>query len=156
MLKKFVIFALMFVLLVPSVQAASDVYMVLESESTSGCPCNAMGNMITVTNTGDSTDTFTFSLDLPEGWTGFIGPSKVFAVGETKKIPFYVTPACFIEAGNYVVTVTAKTSDGREFSNNVDVEILTCHFVKIEAEELTKTCVGFPADYEDNRKRGSR
>ena len=137
----------LFVLLIPSVYAASDVYMVLGSEELSGCPCNTLQNTLTVTNTGDTTDTFTFSLDLPEGWSGFIKPEGIFAVGETRNINFYITPACFIEPGSYTVKVSAKTSDGREFIENVDVDVLRCHDVEIQAEELKTGCAGFPADY---------
>ena len=138
----------LFVLLIPSVYAASDVYMVLESEELSGCPCNTLQNTLTVTNTGDTTDTFTFSLDLPEGWSGFIKPEGTFGVGETRNINFYITPACFIEPGSYTVKVSAKTSDGREFIENVDVDALRCHDVEIQAEELKTACTEFPVDYE--------
>jgi len=136
------------VLLTPGVQAASDLYMVLESKEVSGCPCTTLSNALSVTNTGDTTDTFTFSLDLPDEWSGFIPPEKSLETGETEELILYITPPCFIEAGVYKVRAKAESSDGREFFKEFNVEILTCHFVKIDVEEFKKTCMGFPADYE--------
>ncbi|NIO21819.1 MAG: hypothetical protein GTN76_14095 [Candidatus Aenigmarchaeota archaeon] len=148
MLKYMLVLIAILVLLTPGAQAASDIYMVLESEEISGCPCTALSNSLSVTNTGDTTDTFTFSLDLPGEWSGFIPPEKTLGIGESKDLTFYITPPCFTAAGDYSVKVKAKTSDGREFSEDVSVEVLTCHYVKIETDELKKTCMGFPVDYE--------
>jgi uncharacterized membrane protein len=148
MLRKILLLLAILVLLMPGVQAASDMYMVLGSEELSGCPCTNMDNTLMVTNTGDASDTFTFSLDLPGGWSGFIPPEKTLGIGETKNLNFYITPPCFIQAGDHQVKVKAKASDGREFSKNINIEVLTCHYVGIEADELRRTCKGFPADYE--------
>ena len=148
MIRRILLLLTVFMLVLPSVQAASDLYMVLGSEEISGCPCGALENVVTVTNTGDQTDTFSFSLELPSGWSGFIPPEKTLGIGETKKINFYVTPPCFTQAWEYTVKVRAKASNGREFSKDLTVQVLRCHFVKIETEELKETCKGFPADYE--------
>lgn len=150
MFRKILLLLAILILLSPGVQAASDLYMVLKSEEVSGCPCTALSDSVSVTNTGDQTDTFSFSLILPDGWSGFIPPEKTLGVGESKDLTFYITPPCFAPGGDYTVTVKAKSSDGREFSKDVRVEVLTCHLVKVETEELKKTCKGFPADYKVN------
>lgn len=148
MFREILLLSVLFVLVLPSVQAASDLYMVLESEEISGCPCGAaLESTVTVTNTGDTTDTFSFSLELPAEWSGFIPPEKSLGVGETEELTFYITPPCFTVAGNYPVKVKAESSDGREFSEGMNVGILTCHFVKIGVDEFKTACKGFPADY---------
>jgi len=147
MFRKMLLLMTIFVIILPSVQAASDLYTVLGTDEVSGCPCGALENTLTVTNTGDQTDTFTFSLDLPDKWSGFIPPEKTLGIGETKKLNFYVTPTCFTQAWEYNVKVKAKASDGREFSKDMTVQVLRCHFVEIRADELKETCKGFPVDY---------
>ncbi|MBN2330208.1 MAG: hypothetical protein JXC85_00155 [Candidatus Aenigmarchaeota archaeon] len=109
------------------------------------CPCDMVSSdeiSVRISNYGSHTDTYSFSLGLPKGWSGFIKPKVTLASGESAIIdPVWVTAPCGSEAGEFKVTVAAKSaSSGKEYSEDLDITVLSCYDVGIESEGYLRTC----------------
>jgi uncharacterized membrane protein len=91
---------------------------------------------IFITNFYDYPDTYKLSLQLPEGWTGFIDPDFFVNSGETLQVqPFWITVPN-VDAGVYPVTIKAKSGQtGDEIEKTINIKVLACHKVEINIEE---------------------
>ena len=110
------------------------------------CPCDIISSnelLVEITNLGSSSDTYYMSLDLPEGWSGFVSPQMTLASAEKGFIePLWITPACGTPPGTYEVTLVAESGmSGKTFERDIDIEILKCHDVSISADSSQGTCM---------------
>lgn len=155
-LKILILLGTLILLFVPNVKAYSNMDFNLYPEKTSGCPCSAIGGDVDpiIENLDDVTHTYTFKLEMPNGWTGFIGTSQgrgelTLAPGERSKvgdITLYLTPNCFVEPGTYYVNVIATSDYGEKISKKLEVDVLRCHYVSIYADSKS-ICKGDAVDY---------
>jgi uncharacterized membrane protein len=109
------------------------------------CPCDIVSSdeiAVEITNYGSSTDTYSLSLELPPGWSGFIMPQVTLASGESAIVdPIWITASCGLGAGESAVTVVAESaSSGKSYSEGLDIEVLSCYDVDIESEGFLRTC----------------
>jgi uncharacterized membrane protein len=137
-----VLFTLLFVVSSPGVSAQYyNTGLALSSERVSGCPGSTVEVDLAITNFDDVTHTYFLSLELPVGWeipdNGFIQPDITLASGETGEVTFWVNPP-LVEPGTYSVRVKAK--NGEEAYKDLEVEVLKCHDVYLEVEEMVEVC----------------
>jgi uncharacterized membrane protein len=109
------------------------------------CPCDIVSSeeiSVKITNYGSESDTYHMSLELPEDWSGFILPQVTLASGETAVVdPVWITPTCGTRPGKYTATVVARSgASGKEYTEDLEIEILACFDVTISSEGYLETC----------------
>jgi len=138
------IFVLCMVLARP-VQAYYGGALEVGSESTQFCPCDIISSdeiTVKITNYGSSSDTYYMSLELPDGWSGFILPQLTLGADETAVVdPVWITAACGTSPGIYTVTVAAKSGmSGKKYTKDLELEVMACHDLSISSESYLVTC----------------
>ena len=138
-----------FLVLMSSAFAQSSYFTLnVEAETVSTCPTIIQGEPplnkydipVYVTNWFEFPDSYTFYLDLPEGWSGFAGLNETVSSGQTKRVdPIWITVPD-VEAGSYTVTVSALSGQtGESDMDSLTVEVLSCHDVEVSVDETRKT-----------------
>ena len=132
----FITFAFSFAILM-GLGAASSFDIQLSSDSISSCPCTPNTVKVDVQNLYRDADTIKFSLELPEGWSGFVQPDVMLGSGDSETIPVYITPTpCGIEPGKYTATLAAESvMTGDEVPGTITIETLRCHYVSMDLGE---------------------
>ena len=143
----FLVMSVLMLGLAQGVAAYSNAEVEIKTDVNATCPCSTLTPddiKVLVKNTGNSTETFQISLNLPNAdkWSGFITPNITLSPGEQKSLTIFVTPSCFVEPGvyNVGVGVTSKISD-KSFLKEFRIAVLKCHWVEIEADEY-ELCEG--------------
>lgn len=99
-------------------------------------PLNKDDVPIFINNFYEYPDVFQLSLELPEGWQGFVKPEFMVDAGQKKEIdPIWITVPD-VEPGTYEVAIKAKSGQtGDEIRKTFQVEVLSCHHVTLDAVE---------------------
>ncbi len=105
---------------------------------------------IFITNFYDYPDTYALSLELPEGWSGFVDPDFFVNPGETLQVqPLWITVPN-VDEGVYTIKIKAKSGQtGDEIERSFNVRVLTCHKVDIEVEKSYKEICREEKGYEE-------
>ena len=136
MKKLSLMFALITFAILAGTGAAASFDMQLSTDSVSSCPCTPNEVKVDVTNLYRDVDTIEFSLELPDGWSGFVQPDVMLGSGDSETIPVYITPSCDPESKTYTATLKAESiRTGNEMARAISIDILKCYFVSIDLEE---------------------
>jgi len=113
------------------------------------CPCDIISAddiQLQVTNYGTKTDTVMLSMELPDGWSGFIMPEVTLASGESSLVDSaWLTPPCSTEPGTYTVKFRAESAmSGKVSEKDVTLDIMRCHDVGFSGEDYAATCHAQP------------
>ncbi len=100
------------------------------------CPCDIIsGSEITVEvkNFGTKSDTFYITMEIPQGWSGFVEPEVTLSSGEEVTLnPSWVTPPCGTLPGTYTLSFYAESAmSGKVSEEHIEIEVMTCHAVDI-------------------------
>ncbi len=122
-----------------SIDIISDVHSV--------CPCDILSSdemVLELTNYGTGSDTFFISMEIPEGWSGFIVPEATLASGESVYLdPAWITPPCGTEPGVYKIRFIAESAmSGKIADEEMELDIMRCHDVQLSGETSVGTCKG--------------
>ncbi len=138
-----------------SVLAVSDIQLtvkdavgavVTESNPVTTCPgpLTVHDVKIAVRNMGAATNTFSFTMNLPQGWDGSIQPHLTLASGEEKHINlFYVNMPYSQAQGKYYITVTATSGNNPSdvISKDIVIDVQGCHIVELNVvDAYRETC----------------
>ncbi len=134
-----------FALLAGPVQAYYGATMDVTITLAGACPCDIISSdeiHVMITNYGTGSDTYHMSLELPDGWSGFIVPEVTLASGETgEATPVWITPSCGTSPGIYTVTVVAQSGmSGKRFEEAVEINVMACHAVEVYSVNRLDTC----------------
>jgi len=113
------------------------------------CPCDIISAddiQLQVTNYGTKTDTIMLSMELPDGWSGFIIPEVTLASGgSTLADSAWLTPPCSTEPGTYTVKFRAESAmSGKVSEKDVTLDIMRCHDAGFSGEDYAATCHAQP------------
>jgi uncharacterized membrane protein len=117
----------------------------ITSEMHQVCPCDIITSdeiVVELLNYGTKSDTYFLSMEVPDGWTGFITPDVTLASGEKTVLdPMWVTPPCGTEPGKYTVRFTAESAQsGKIIEEELELDVMRCHDVGISGENYVSTC----------------
>ncbi len=117
----------------------------ISSEMHQVCPCDIITSdeiVVEFINYGTKSDTYLISIDVPDGWTGFVVPDVTLASGEKIVLdPMWITPPCGTEPGKYTVDFTAESmQSGKIIEKELELDVMRCHDVSISGESYLKTC----------------
>lgn len=92
-----------------------------------------------ITNFYEYPDTFHLSLNLPQGWSGFVDPDFFVDTNERKQVdPLWITVPD-VDPGIYQVEIIAVSGQtGDVITKRFDIEVLSCHSVQMNIEESYK------------------
>ena len=112
---RYLIIVLMSLALVPSpAYAYYGASLEITSEVHQVCPCDIISSdeiTVEITNYGTASDTYFISMQVPDGWSGFIVPEVTLSSGENAVLdPTWVTPPCGTVPGQYAVKFTAESA----------------------------------------------
>ncbi|MFB6088341.1 MAG: hypothetical protein ABEK36_01030 [Candidatus Aenigmatarchaeota archaeon] len=127
------------------VSAYADAEINTKPVSLSTCPCDTLTakHINAYLENKGSSGSFELSLDLPDGWSGFIKPEIYVANGEEKKIdPLWITAGCGCKPGVKTIEIKATSEEGKTFTETFDVNVLKCHYLEIDAPQEVEVCDG--------------
>ncbi|MFB6076312.1 MAG: hypothetical protein ABEK17_04160, partial [Candidatus Aenigmatarchaeota archaeon] len=127
------------------VSAYADAEINTKPVSLSTCPCDTLTakHINAYLENKGSSGSFELSLDLPDGWSGFIKPEIYVANGEEKKIdPLWITAGCGCEPGIRTIGIEATSEEGKTFTKSFDVNVLKCHYFEMHAPQEVEVCDG--------------
>ncbi len=144
-LKYLAILIAMLVLIPSQASAYYGAALEITAEIHQTCPCDIVSSdeiVVELINYGTKSDTYFLSMDVPNGWSGFILPEVTLASGERSVLdPMWITPPCGTAPGNYVVRFTAESAQsGKVFEEELEIDVMRCHDVSISGDNYLNTC----------------
>lgn len=120
-----------------ALEVASEVHQV--------CPCDIVTSneiLLEVVNYGTKSDTYFLSVEVPDGWSGFVKPQLTLASGEVIEVdPLWVTPPCGTEPGEYTIEFTAVSGQsGETIEKELVLDVMRCHDVSISGNNYLNAC----------------
>jgi len=125
--------------LVGSVKAAAfDLNVVPDSVSLCQCSSITPENMkVSIRNLYEYPDTYTLSLEAPEGWRYQLQMNAALEPGEERELDlFLINIDCCVLPGTYTATLTAVSGmTGESISKDIKIEVLNCYDVDLKVEQ---------------------
>ncbi|UCC91963.1 MAG: hypothetical protein JSV39_01720, partial [Candidatus Aenigmatarchaeota archaeon] len=143
-----VLFTIFTLFVIPaSASAYSNLGLEVEPDSDSVCPGSTLNFVVTLMNNDDEPHIYSVFLEAPEGWFGLPHPhggeppnlEKSLASGEGDSLNVYVTPPISEEPGEYNLKIVVLSGNDK-WEHPLTVEVLKCHDVSLEVEEIIEMC----------------
>ncbi len=120
--------------------SAAPFQMNVIPNSVSLCQCSSItpeNVKVSIKNLYEYPDTYTFTMDVPEGWRYQIQLNAALNPGEEKELDlFLINIDCCVVPGTYTATLTAVSGlTGESVSKNIQIEILNCYDVELKTEK---------------------
>jgi uncharacterized cupredoxin-like copper-binding protein len=105
-------------------------------------PCGIATYDITVTNTGNLEDTYSFSIaGIPDGWYTLSQDSTTIESGKSQKIYLFITPDCY--EGKYgLFNGTFVVTDQSGNSVSFTLYVIPDHILEVTMPDTLKVCLG--------------
>ncbi|MFH0836166.1 MAG: hypothetical protein V1834_03315, partial [Candidatus Micrarchaeota archaeon] len=112
-----------------------------------GCQCDAQTFTAILSNDGASGELYAFSIDYPQGFSGFVTPNLEVPPHSSDKATVILTPHCDQIPGEYPFVVTAKGNRGSLLKLTGTSIVDECHYLQLETSASQTVCGGVETQY---------